>query len=74
MHGIKHDSYNIHYTKFHSRRMSFIFSGFRAFLPLVMIHEVFENILLTGTDMAGTQRCCMANNLLISILYMYILR
>jgi hypothetical protein len=47
--------------------MSFIFSGFRAFLLLVMIHAVFKNILLTGTDMAGTQRCCIANILLISI-------
>jgi len=52
--------------------MSYIFSGFRAFILLVMIHQVFENILLTNTDMAGTHRCCIANILLISVLYMYI--
>jgi hypothetical protein len=40
--------------------MNSIFSGFRAFL-LVMIPAVFENILLTGTDMAGTHRCHIAN-------------
>jgi hypothetical protein len=52
--------------------MSFIFSGFRAFILFVMIHAVLENILLTGTDMAGAHRRCIANILLISVLYMYI--
>jgi hypothetical protein len=55
---------------FNLRKMSFIFSGFRAFLLLVMIGAAFENILSTGTDMAGTQKCHIANILLISVLYM----
>jgi hypothetical protein len=37
-----------------------------------MIHAVFENILLSGTEMAGTQRCRTEKILLISFLYIYI--
>jgi len=49
-----------------------LISCFRAFLLLVLIHAVFENILLTNTDMASTQRCCIGSISLISVLYMYI--
>jgi hypothetical protein len=37
-----------------------------------MIHAAFENILLSGTEMAGTQRCHTEKILLISFLCMYI--